>query len=115
MLPGRSRRRCIAVLFATRAPGGLLMDMAHSGRKRHRDLEPGLRSFEETAVVPSQRIFRMTDAEREKVARCLRHVDEARRSLESQHNPDNRTIVRDLRAAADQIYELINDLEVVEG
>jgi hypothetical protein len=89
--------------------------MAHSGRKRHRDREPGLRRLEDTAVRAIDRVFRMTEAERQKVARCLRDIDEARRALENHHNPDNRTIVRDLRAAADRIYDLLNDLEETEG
>ena len=38
-------------------------------------------------------------------------IDEARRALESQHNPDNREIVRELRASADRIYDIMNDLE----
>ena len=57
----------------------------------------------------------MTGTEREKIAQNLRYIDEARRGLESQHNADNRKIVRDLRAAADRIYELINDLAELEG
>ena len=57
----------------------------------------------------------MTDAERQKIARWLRCIDEARRALESHHHPDNRLIVRDLRAAADRIYELINDLEEADA
>ena len=91
------------------------MDMAHSGRQRHRDREPGRRQLEDTAVPATNRVFRMTEAERQKVAQCLRCIDEARRALESQHNPDNRAIVRDLTAAADRIYDLINELEETEG
>ena len=90
------------------------MAMAHSGRKRHRDREPGLRQIEDTPVR-IDRVFRLTDAERQKIAQWLRCIDEARRALESHHNPDNRAIVRDLSAAADRIYDLINDLEETEG
>jgi hypothetical protein len=87
------------------------MAMAHSGRTRHRDREPGIRQLEDQAVVPINRVFRVTDAERQKIAQCLRGIDEARRALEGQHNPDNRAIVRDLRAGADRIYDLLNELE----
>jgi len=45
------------------------------------------------------------------VAKCLRYIDEARRALEGQHNADNREIIRELRASADQIFELISGLE----
>jgi hypothetical protein len=89
--------------------------MAHSGRQRHRDREPGLRQLAEPEVPAINRVFRITGAEREKVAQGLRLIDEARRALESQHNADNRKIVRDLRAAADRIYDLIADLAEVEG
>jgi hypothetical protein len=95
--------------------GRLVVDMAHSGRERHRDREPGRRQLEEPAVPAMNRVFRMNEAERQKVARCLRYIDEARRALERQHNPDNRSVIRDLRAAADQIYEIINDLTEIEG
>lgn len=53
----------------------------------------------------------MTDAERQKVAKCLRYIDEARRALERQHNADNREIIRELRTSADQIFDLISALE----
>jgi hypothetical protein len=90
--------------------------MAQSGRQRHRDREPGLRHLEEPAPLAVNRVFRMTEPERQKIARYLRCIDDARRTLESQHSPDNRTVVRDLRAAADRIYDLINELaEETEG
>jgi hypothetical protein len=85
--------------------------MAHSGRKRHRDLEPGHRQVDDTPVPPANRVFRITERERQIVAQYLRYIDEARRALEGQHNPDNRMIIRDLRAAADRIYDVLNDLE----
>ena len=53
----------------------------------------------------------MTDGERQQIAKCLRYIDEARRALERQQNPDNREIIRDLRASADQIFEVLNRLE----
>ena len=53
----------------------------------------------------------MTDAQRQQVAKSLRYIDEARRALESQHNPTNREIIRELRTSADQIFDLISGLE----
>jgi hypothetical protein len=86
--------------------------MAHSGRTRHRDRDPGLRRFDEPAAAPAaNRRFQITEAERQQIAELLRHIDDARVALERQHNPDNRQIIRDLRAAADQIFEVINGLE----
>ena len=84
--------------------------MAQSGRERHRDRDPG-RRLDVGDLTPSNRVFRMTDAQRQQVAKCLRYIDEARRALELQENPDNREIIRELRASADQIFELLNDLE----
>jgi hypothetical protein len=89
--------------------------MAHSGRMRHRDREPGFRRFDDTAIQTINRSFKITQAEREVVAQCLRYIDTARRSLESQHNPDNREIIRELRDSADRIYDLLNNLEETEG
>src|SRR5688500_8235523 len=89
--------------------------MAHSGSKRHRDRDQGQRRFDTSEDTVRNRIFRMTEAERQEVARCLRYIDEARRALESQHNPDNREIVRELRASADRVYDLINSLEEMDG
>lgn len=84
--------------------------MARTGTRRPRDREAGPRSFD--ALDPAiDRVFRMTEAGRQQVAQCLRHIDDARRALESQHNPDNREIIRELRASADRIYDLVNDLE----
>ena len=53
--------------------------MAQSGRIRHRDREPGLRDTGEREVASPRRAFRITDAERQEIARCLKYVDEARR------------------------------------
>ena len=85
--------------------------MAHSGRERHRDRDPG-RRLDVGDLTPSNRVFRMTDAQRQQVAKCPRYIDEARRALERQRNPDNREIVRELRASADRIFDLLNGLEV---
>ena len=53
----------------------------------------------------------MTGAQRQQVARCLRYIDAARLALERQENPDNREIVRELRASADKIFDVLSDLE----
>ena len=50
--------------------------MAHSGRERHRDRAPGLRQVADTEVPAGDRIFRITDAERQQIVRCLRYIDE---------------------------------------
>jgi hypothetical protein len=84
--------------------------MAHSGRERHRDREPG-RKFDDEEPIGIDRVFRMTDAQRQLVAKYLRVVDEARRTLERQHNAEHRTIVRALQTSADAIFEVINELE----
>ena len=60
-------------------------------------------------------MFRVTGAEREQIAKYLRYIDDARRALESRQNPENRDIIRELRASADRIYDLINDLEETES
>lgn len=83
--------------------------MAWSGRQKHRDRDPGVRHLEEPAS--SDRVFRMRDEERQQVAALLRRIDEARLVLEAQHDARNRQIVRELRAAADEIYDLLTDLE----
>jgi hypothetical protein len=57
----------------------------------------------------------MTDVQRQQVATCLRSIDEARRALEQQENPDNREIIRELRASADRIFDLLSDLEETDG
>ena len=89
--------------------------MAHSRKERHRDRDPGFRQFDRTDVQSVDRVFRITEAERQQVAQCLRYIDEARRALESQRNPDNREILRELRASADRIYDVMNDLEETDG
>ena len=57
----------------------------------------------------------MTDAQRQQVATWLRYIDEARRALEHQENPANREIIRELRASADQIFDLLSVLEEVDS
>jgi hypothetical protein len=57
----------------------------------------------------------MTDAQRQQVSKCLRYIDEVRRALERQENPDNREIIRELRASADQIFDLLSKLEEADS
>jgi DNA-binding PadR family transcriptional regulator len=89
--------------------------MAHSGRERHRDRDAGHRHLDDDDPPAPNRVFRITDDERQQLAKLLRQIDEARRALERQQNADNREIIRDLRASADQIYDLLNDLEETDG
>jgi len=84
--------------------------MAHSREVRHRDRNLGRRR--EVEELPSvHRVFRMTDAQRQQVAKYLRYIDEARRALEFQQNTDNREIIRELRSSADHIFDVLNALE----
>jgi hypothetical protein len=90
--------------------------MTSSGRLRHRDRDTRKRLFEdEPAPPPSARAFRMSGEQREHVAECLREIDDARRTLEAQHRAENRDVIRVLRAAANEVYELLNDLEEVSA
>jgi hypothetical protein len=88
--------------------------MAQSGRIRHRDRDPGPRQLDAADAPSSLRVFRMTDAERQEVARCLKYVDEARRALQDQENPLNREIIRELKASADRIFDVLNGLEEID-
>ena len=40
-------------------------------------------------------------------------IDEARASLETQQNRNNREIIRELKASADRIFDLLNKLEEI--
>jgi len=88
--------------------------MAQSGRERHRDRDPGHRQWVTDQTPAPNRAFRMTDDQRQKVAKSLRRIDDARRVLEQQQNAANREIIRELRASADAIFDIINDLEETE-
>jgi hypothetical protein len=88
--------------------------MAWSDKKKHRDREPGRRQAEELASLPNDRNFKITDAERQQVAKSLRYIDEARRALEAQQNPANREIIRELKASADRVFDLLNDLDEID-
>jgi DNA-binding PadR family transcriptional regulator len=84
--------------------------MAWSGRPKHRDREPGTRWSAEPPPAPG-RVFRLTDADRQEIAACLRRIDEARREIEGEQDPKRRQLVRDLRAAADRIYDVLDALD----
>ena len=86
--------------------------MAHSGRERHRDRDARKRELVDEPP-PAGRVFRMTDEERQAIAACLRYIDEARREIQNQQKPENRKIIRELKASADRIFEVINDLEEI--
>jgi hypothetical protein len=90
-----------------------LARMAHSGRDRHRDIDPGRRRFDDEEPPSPHRTFRITEAERQSIAEQLRYIDASRRALEDQQNAANREIVRELRASADRIYDVLNDLEEI--
>jgi hypothetical protein len=87
--------------------------MASTRRERHRDRDGGWRRDDLPEVPATDRVFRITDAERQVIANSLRFVDEARRALEQQQNPDNREIIRELRASADRIFDVVNGLEEI--
>lgn len=89
-----------------------MVAMGQSGRERHRDREPGRRLMDEEPPGVA-RVFCITDAQRQRVAKSLRYIDEARRVLKSQQNPDNREIIRELKASADQIFDVMNELEEI--
>ncbi len=86
--------------------------MAHSGRQRHRDKDPGQRRLDQAEPPPVDRVFRMTDAERQEIASCLRDIDVAGAALERQQRSENRPILRELKACADRIYDVIAGLEL---
>jgi glycerol-3-phosphate cytidylyltransferase-like family protein len=88
--------------------------VAHSGKDHRRDRD-ARRWHDEEEVSSPHRVFRMSESQRQEVAKSLRYIDEARRVLERQENPDNREIIRELRASADHIFELLNDLEEIES
>lgn len=87
--------------------------MALTGRDRHRDLQGGWRRDDAPEPAATDRVFRITDGERQAIAKSLRYIDDARQSLERQQNPDNREIIRELRASADRIFDVVNGLEEI--
>jgi hypothetical protein len=89
--------------------------MGASRRERHRDREPGHKEIDDSAPPRTDRMFRITDDQRQDVAKALRYIDEARLALQTQHNADNREIIRELRASADRIFDVLNELEEIES
>ena len=87
--------------------------MTQSGRERHRDREDGHRQYDDEEPRPTNRVFRVTDAERQAIAKSLRYIDEARRELEGRQRAENREIIRELKASADRIFDLLNELEEI--
>jgi hypothetical protein len=88
--------------------------MAQSGRERHRDRDPGRRSWDDLESPAENRVFRLTDDQRQIIADHLRHIDEARLAIEKRHDAANREIIRALRGSADAIFDLLNDLDETE-
>lgn len=87
--------------------------MASTRRERHRDRDGGWRRDDLQEAPATDRVFRITDSERQVIAKSLRYIDDARRILEQQQNPDNREIIRELRASADRIFDVVNGLEEI--
>jgi DNA-binding PadR family transcriptional regulator len=85
--------------------------VGHSRRERHRDRDPGRRQAAEDEPPRPDRVFRLTHDQREEIAKSLRYIDAARQALEHQQNADNREIIRELRASANRIFDLLNGLE----
>ena len=48
------------------------------------------------------------------MADSLRRIDEAREQIEAQQKRENRQIVRDLKASADHIFDVLNELDETE-
>jgi len=87
--------------------------MASSGRERHRDRDSGHRHLDDPPAPAGDRVFRMTADERQQIAKALRFIDGARLALQAQHNAENREIIRELRASADRIFDVLSDLEEI--
>jgi hypothetical protein len=87
--------------------------MASTRRERHRDRDGGWRRDDIQELAATNRVFQITDVERQTIAKSLGYIDEARRALEQQQNPDNREIIRELRASADRIFDVVNGLEEI--
>ena len=85
--------------------------MGASGRERHRDRDPGNRRAEAPVPPAKDRVFTITEEQRQHVADALRRIDEARERLEAQQKRENRQIIRDLKASADHIFDVLSELE----
>jgi hypothetical protein len=66
------------------------------------------------ALPAADRQFRITDAERQLIVKALRLIDEARLALVEQQNRENREIIRELKASADRIFDVLNELEEID-
>jgi hypothetical protein len=88
--------------------------MAWSGREKARDRDPGWRRTDEPQACSSRRVFQIADRQREQIARSLRHIDDAREALAAQQDPKNRLILRELRASADRIFDILNGLDEID-
>ena len=89
--------------------------MTRSRKELDKDREPDWRPLEQPVDRGADRVFKITEPQRQAAAKCLRFIDQARRALEAQRNPDNREIIRELKASADRIFDLLNDLEETES
>lgn len=89
--------------------------MTRSRKELDTDRAPDWRPLEEPPARGDGRVFRIAEPQRQVVARCLKFIDQARRALEAQQNADNREIIRELKASADRIFDLMNDLEEIES
>ena len=85
--------------------------MGHSGRERHRERDPGRKRADADEPPRPDRVFRLTNDQRQEIAKSLRYIDAARQALERQQSADNREIIRELRASANRIFDLLNGLE----
>jgi len=85
--------------------------MASTDRDRHRDRDPGHRQPDEPLRHDPNRVFKITNDERQLIAKSLRHIDDVRGALEAQQNRENRAIVRELKASADRIFDILGGLE----
>lgn len=54
--------------------------------------------------------YRITDAEREHVAKCLRYIDAARKALAIK-GPSNDSICTEIQKSTDGIFSVMNGLE----
>jgi len=87
--------------------------MGRSDRRGHRDGQAGGRQLDEEPPASPHRIFKITEIQRQEVAKALRYIDESRRAIQEQQNPANREIIRELKTSADRIFDLMNELEEI--
>ena len=59
----------------------------------------------------NDRVFRITEEQRQFVADALRRIDEAREQIEAQQKRENRQIIRDLKLSADHIFDVLGELD----